>query len=341
MNAVKPASKIRDNTSDFSLRKYNNVMNKVLTRIGSLTNIAIIGVAVLLSGVVVKRYFLTAAPHDNHNHSGNNVPPRELIHIGSKLTLNGVDWNANGRTLLFAFSRNCAYCTESAPFYRSLAQELAEQKTAHIVAVLPDAVVDAQKYLDELGVQVSVVKQASLKALGVRGTPTLMLIDQIGVVTDMWVGKLTESQEIEVVNQVFRRDGNASLIVQHAKNTNSSKGTPAKSSQASAKSEGVTVTNGLLTIIDEAEIESFRKSGRNVVLLDVRDRPAYSKNHLPEAKNIPVDEIEARAINELSPSNIIITYCRCRDTNLSEFARDLLNKNGFPQVAVLRENTAY
>ncbi|MCP9496358.1 MAG: rhodanese-like domain-containing protein [Pyrinomonadaceae bacterium MAG19_C2-C3] len=316
-------------------------MNKVLNRIGLFTNIAIIGVAVLLSGVVVKRYFLTAAPHDNHNHSGNNVPPRKLIHIGSKLTLNGVDWNASGRTLLLAFSQNCLYCTESAPFYRRLAQELKKQQTAHLVAVLPDAVVDAQKYLDALGVQVSEVKQASLNALGVRGTPTLMLINQTGVITGMWVGKLTESQEIEVINQVFRRDGNTSPIVQHAVNNVSSKGTPANRSQASVKSEGVVVTNGLPAIIDEAEIESFRESGRNVVLLDVRDRPAYTKDHLPKAKNIPVDEIEARAINELSPSDIIVTYCRCHDTSLSEFAHDLLNKHGFRQVAVLRENTGY
>lgn len=43
------------------------------------------------------------------------------------------------------------------------------------------------------------VRQAGLDALGVRGTPTLLLINDKGVVIKSWVGRLPIDKEGEVI----------------------------------------------------------------------------------------------------------------------------------------------
>ncbi len=45
------------------------------------------------------------------------------------------------------------------------------------------------------------------------------------------------------------------------------------------------------------------------VLLDVRSPEEYSAEHLPNARNIPVDRIDARA-GELSKDTPVVTYCK-------------------------------
>lgn len=43
------------------------------------------------------------------------------------------------------------------------------------------------------------VRQLPLNTLGVRGTPTLLIVNDAGVVTDVWVGKLEPDQETQVL----------------------------------------------------------------------------------------------------------------------------------------------
>jgi len=43
------------------------------------------------------------------------------------------------------------------------------------------------------------VRQVSLGTIGVRGTPTILLVDGKGVVTKLWTGKLQAQAEDEVL----------------------------------------------------------------------------------------------------------------------------------------------
>jgi len=38
-----------------------------------------------------------------------------------------------------------------------------------------------------------------LQKVGISGTPTILLVDKKGVISDLWVGKLTEEKEAEVL----------------------------------------------------------------------------------------------------------------------------------------------
>jgi hypothetical protein len=78
-------------------------------------------------------------------------------------------------------------------------------KDLKLVAVLPQAVEEGRKYLEGVGVQVDDVKQAPLNAIGVAGTPTLLLVDSSGAVARFWQGKVQPDQEAGVL-AVLRKD---------------------------------------------------------------------------------------------------------------------------------------
>ena len=158
------------------------------SKLAQVANLATILVSVLLSVVLVK-VFLLPQPG----------PTRDLVQsrVGMNLTeaLPGVDWAGNKRTVFLALSTQCHYCTESAPFFRRIQKETGLK----MLAVLPQAVDESRKYLNGEGVQVDDVKQATLSAIGVSGTPTVLLVDNAGKVANVWQGKLPPDQEGQVL----------------------------------------------------------------------------------------------------------------------------------------------
>ena len=164
-------------------------MSQLLKKTEMMANIAIVVVAILLCVVLVKNYLLPAPQ-----------PPRpEAIAAGTKLSLPGIDWKANGRTLVLVLSTTCRFCTESGPFYQRLAQERANNQNIHLVAVFPQPLEEGQKYLSDLGVTVDEVRQARLDSIGIMATPTLILANADGAVAESWLGKLPGEKESELL----------------------------------------------------------------------------------------------------------------------------------------------
>lgn len=177
-------------------------MSNLTKRIELLANIAIVVVAVILAVVLVQRYLLPNSRTDG-------AAERAQVKPGMKLSLPGVDWGKSDQTLLMVLSTTCHFCTESAPFYQRLAREKSGRGDVRLVAVLPQEVGEAQKYLNEHGISVDEVKQASLTSVSVRGTPTLIMVDRNGSVIEAWEGKLPGDKETEVLNRLRReRAGN-------------------------------------------------------------------------------------------------------------------------------------
>lgn len=163
-------------------------------------NLAIIITSVLIGVVVVRNYILTKPASTAAAQIKSNDPTQ----IGRKLSMPNVDWKQNGQTLLLVLSSTCHFCTESAPFYKRLAQE---RSNTRLIAVMPQDVRDGKQYLDDLGVAVDEVRQTSFDLLQVKGTPTLILVNSDGVSTDSWVGKLPDDLEIEVLNRLRKTSG--------------------------------------------------------------------------------------------------------------------------------------
>jgi thioredoxin-related protein len=171
-------------------------MENSAKKIEAAANVAIVVVAVLLSAVLIKSYL--AAP----SKPGEATPPvqtQRTIQNGEIINLTGIDWQKNGRTLLMALSTTCHFCTESGPFYRRISQKRGDTS---LVALFPQEVGESQQYLRGLGIEVNEIRQAAFGDIGLRGTPTLILVDERGRVVNTWVGVLRPETENEVFSQL-------------------------------------------------------------------------------------------------------------------------------------------
>ncbi len=157
------------------------------------TNIAILIVATLASAVLVRNYLFPRTTTSER-------PPS--VAVGTSLSVPGFDWRANGNTLVLALSTTCHFCSESAPFYRRLADELSRRRV-HLTAILPQNADESAEYLRALQLQFGDVRQVPLRTLQIRGTPTLMLVDERGVVRHVWEGMLTAEKEQQVFEAVL------------------------------------------------------------------------------------------------------------------------------------------
>ena len=117
----------------------------------------------------------------------------------AKIRVDGVDWTKKRKTLVLAISSTCHFCTESAPFYRQLAEA---HENTQLIAVLPQPVTEGRRYVNGLGLEVDDVLQVPLNSINVSGTPTLLLVNRDGDVMGTWVGRLPADQEAEVLTQL-------------------------------------------------------------------------------------------------------------------------------------------
>jgi hypothetical protein len=166
-------------------------MNHLHKRVELVANIANILVAVSLAAVLVKRFVFT--PRTENTIQSN---------VGNKLSQPDIDWTKSDKNVVLMLSNTCHFCTESAPFYKRLVQEQTQHGTFRLTAVLPQPVSDGQKYLSGLGVEISEIKQLVPGAIRIQGTPTILLVNNAGVVTQEWLGKLTAEEENEVLSRL-------------------------------------------------------------------------------------------------------------------------------------------
>ena len=164
----------------------------VYKKIELLANVSIIVVAVILGFVLVKRFVFPATPTD----------PGENVKVGSRIYLRDINWSQSQRNLVLVLQKGCHFCTESGPFYQHLTRETTAVANVRLIAALPQDVGEASQYLSNLGVTVNEIRQAPPSSLGVRGTPTLLLVDNTGTITDVWIGKLSPDREAEVLRRL-------------------------------------------------------------------------------------------------------------------------------------------
>ena len=179
--------------------------NSFARRVETTANICIIVVAVIGATLLAKNFRFSPpqtdvpAVADSTKQKQNKVTGPAA---GSTLSVPGIDWAESGETVVLALSNKCHFCSESAPFYKRLVRELSQRKDVRIVAVFPQEISEAKEYLSKLEVPIYEVKQARLDSFGIKGTPTLVIVDHTGVVKYAWVGRLTTDKESEVLGLV-------------------------------------------------------------------------------------------------------------------------------------------
>ena len=81
----------------------------------------------------------------------------------------------------------------------------------------------------------------------------------------------------------------------------------------------------------EAFLEKVSSGGGDLVILDVRSAKEFAEGHVPGARNISQDELEAR-LGELEAARDREVVVYCRSGRRSEIALDLLQKAGFTRL---------
>jgi thioredoxin-related protein len=139
------------------------------------------------------------------------------VPTGSKVSLPDIDWEKSRQTLLLVLDTECRYCTASAPFYQQIVRESANNHRVQLIAAFPQEISKGKQYLNDLNVPITEVRQSSLNALGVKGTPTLILINSKAEVLRSWPGKLSSEEEKEVLLKIGSL--NASSVLKPARET--------------------------------------------------------------------------------------------------------------------------
>jgi len=152
-----------------------------------IANLAIIVGVVVFLAVVYRTQF------GRHSTSESSVQD----FVGRTVSLPGLQFPKDQDSLLLAVSTTCHFCKESMPFYKQIAKDSAGR--LNIVAVLPQPQAEAQKFLKDEGLEANQVVSASLDAIGVRGTPTVFLVDGSGKVKHAWMGRLDEKGQQDLL----------------------------------------------------------------------------------------------------------------------------------------------
>jgi hypothetical protein len=138
-------------------------------------------------------------------------------------------------------------------------------------------------FLKKQGLSVADVQHVSFDEFGIKGTPTLVLVGADGRVQATWAGQLSPEQESEVFKKLRLR----------------------RLSDSSLPAQGGQIKRGSKTL-------ELAESLRTQPIIDLRPRPDFQKGHIDGAINIPLDELEVRALHEVPSTSDVLLYCGYR-----------------------------
>lgn len=164
------------------------------------TNIAVLLAAITVVGFFAKSYF---APQ-NSQPQQNPQPQQTGLKVGQNISQNiNIDYKSSPRTLMIILDTNCKFCAASVPFYKQLLKEQSKRaEFVNIVGLFPDPSEQVNKFLEENQLPMKTVSNISLSEVGMKYTPSLVLIDNSGKVLNTWVGQLPPEGEKNVIETI-------------------------------------------------------------------------------------------------------------------------------------------
>ena len=115
--------------------------------------------------------------------------PFAYAHGGKAPQIAGVNFALHRQSLIVFLSTSCHYCRESAPFYNRMA-DYASRATSDLgfypVFAEPESAVLASE--EKLKLSAKPVTNANFSLLRIHSTPTALLVDRNGIVTQFWIG---------------------------------------------------------------------------------------------------------------------------------------------------------
>ena len=195
-----------------------------------------------------------------------------LVRRGTRIFLPNFEVHDGIRNIVLLASATCPACNDGVTFYRSLGEYARDVPELRFVIAAAGDVGTVRNWADTHGIQYDVlVELRNAVAFGFSLTPTLLLMDDSGVVTDVLLRRLSAEEESMLWERLRRPDSVSPL------------------------------SNARYTVeIDDAEFQDLIvKDG--IVVVDVRSRSDYQggRTGIAAAMNIPLNELAIRGPVEL------------------------------------------
>ena len=166
------------------------------TWLGVLVDVVTIAVAIAALALVGERYFTVSAPA-----AAPSTMEASLLNTQIDETFR-VDFAAAEQTALVVFREECPACVANLPFYRRLTAF--EAAGVRIIFSAPEHNTNIEGYLESRDVDPDAVVFTSAGQISpFFATPTLVIVDQGGVIRHAWVGSLAPAAEAEVLHELF------------------------------------------------------------------------------------------------------------------------------------------
>lgn len=160
-----------------------------LPSLNNVVNVVLLLVALLIGGLHLRNYFFPPT----------SAPARPTVVKGQPApTLPGIDYSRASRTVVLFLHSQCQYCTQSLPFYRSLA-EAHDPAGPRLVVATRESIDTLRSYLRDNQVDIEPVV-----SIGIGGdrrlllTPTVFAVSSDGNIENAWLGALDQASETAV-----------------------------------------------------------------------------------------------------------------------------------------------
>jgi len=169
-----------------------------------LTNVAILGLCVVVAGDLVYRDVLRPQQAAAQGAARPNPTPFKPGEAFPQLT--GLQQQPGRSSLLLVVRSGCKYCTESVPFYQNLVKEVRLSKMpVQLIGVCLESDKACADYFAQTKVAVDATIGAPRGLEKIQGTPTLVMLDPSGKVAETWVGALNPEGQKAVLAALSKR----------------------------------------------------------------------------------------------------------------------------------------
>jgi hypothetical protein len=149
-------------------------------------------------------------------------------------------------------------------------------------------------YLKEKQLYFDHVVNGDFSSLGIRATPAILLLDRNGKVLMQWHGFVSSQEESQVQTEL-RDSMNAATFAM-----------PTKTSENLR-------ANLPFDVVEGATVKAMQRIGAPILVLDVRERSDFARNHWLGSVNIPVSELEIRARHEIMTNSEVFIHYRDKE----------------------------
>ena len=231
--------------------------------------------------------------------------PAPALSVGSRVTVNGIQWDRYPKTAVLLFWSTCQACNAHIEFYQRMSRQVKAHGRCGFVALSIEPSSNAANWLTANQIEPQTLLRIDQPAsVGLLLVPTVLIVDSKGLVTDMWVATLDEEQQSRFLDRLNDRPDSERPVSN-------------------------------VTPVPEISATDLASVGGDPMMIDTRVRNDVTEAR-PGTFYIPADELGLRAVRELSQSRPIVIDCRGQRVVSCRSAAWDLSVLGFRNVTILR-----